>query len=90
MLFNARCWTLPAAALATVTIFLSGCERVDSEGATPACPPVVKYSRAEQARVANEVAALSEGAMIIDWLSDYAVMRDQVRVCAGLNVSISQ
>jgi hypothetical protein len=45
------------------------------------CPPVVEYSRAEQARVAEEVAALSEGAVITEWLADYAVLRAQARAC---------
>jgi hypothetical protein len=43
---------------------------------------VVDYSRAEQARVAEEVAALPEGTMIVGWLADYAVLRQQVRICA--------
>lgn len=47
-----------------------------------ACPPVVAYSPAEQARVAEEVAALPEGTLIPGWLADYAVLRDQARVCA--------
>lgn len=38
---------------------------------------MVEYSRAEQARVAEEVAALPEGALIVGWLADYAVLRDQ-------------
>jgi hypothetical protein len=42
---------------------------------------VVAYSRAEQARVAEEVAALPEGALIVTWLADYAVLRDQARAC---------
>jgi hypothetical protein len=42
---------------------------------------MVDYSRDEQARVAKEVAALPEGAMIVGWLADYAVLRDQVRHC---------
>jgi hypothetical protein len=44
---------------------------------------VVDYSRAEQARVADEVAALPEGAVILDWLADYAVLRAQARTCAS-------
>jgi hypothetical protein len=44
---------------------------------------VVGYSQAEQARVAAEVAALPEGVAIAEWLADYAVLRDQARVCAG-------
>ena len=43
---------------------------------------MVEYGRAEQARVAEEVAALPEGALIPGWLADYAVLRDQVRACA--------
>jgi len=42
----------------------------------------VAYSLAEQARVAEEVAALPSGALIVGWLADYAVLRDQARACA--------
>jgi hypothetical protein len=42
---------------------------------------VVEYSQAEQARVAEEVAALPAGALIVTWLADYAVLREQVRAC---------
>jgi len=41
----------------------------------------VEYSRVEQARVAEEVAALPEGAVIAEWLPDYAVLRAQTRAC---------
>jgi len=44
---------------------------------------VVEYSRVEQVRVAEEVAALPEGALIPGWLADYAVLRDQARACVG-------
>jgi hypothetical protein len=33
-------------------------------------------------RVAEEVAGLPEGALIVTWLADYAVLRDQARACA--------
>lgn len=82
MRFNARCWTPAAAALVTATIFLSACERVGSDASPRVCPPVVEYSRTEQARVAEEIAVLPEGARIPDWLADYAVLRAQVRACA--------
>ena len=62
-------------------IFLTGCARVGSETAPSACPPVVEYSRTEQARMAEELAALPEGAVIVEWLADYAVLRDQARSC---------
>ncbi|MGY6634208.1 MAG: hypothetical protein ACXIU8_10755 [Alkalilacustris sp.] len=39
------------------------------------------YSPAEQMRVAEEVAALPEEALIVAWLADYAVLRDQARAC---------
>jgi hypothetical protein len=44
---------------------------------------VVEYGRAEQVRVAEEVAALPEGAMSVEWLADYAVLRDQARICSA-------
>ena len=81
MPFNVRCWTQPHAALAAATIFLTACAGVSSDTVTSACPPVVEYSKAEQARVAAEVAALTKGAMISEWLADYAVLRDQARAC---------
>ena len=81
MLFNARYWPPPAAALVTATILLAACARVGSE-VQMACPPVVEYSRADQGQLANELASLPEGALIVDWLADYAVLREQVRACA--------
>ena len=58
---------------------LSGCATESSDNAP--CPPVVEYSRVEQARVAEEVAVLPEGAVIAEWLADYAVLRAQTRAC---------
>ena len=78
---NVTCWTLLNTALAAAMIFLTACARAGFEGPHGACPPVTGYSRAEQARVAEEVAALQEGALIAEWLADYAVLRDQARAC---------
>jgi len=78
---SVKCWMQPRIALAAATISLTGCVGVGSETPHSACPPVVKYSPAKQARVAEEVAALPEGALIVGWLADYAVLRDQSRVC---------
>ena len=75
------CWTRPQIALAAAMIFLTACAEVDSEGPHGACPPVVEYTSAEQAIVAKEIAALPEGALIVDWMADYAVLRDQARRC---------
>ena len=60
-------------------IFLTGCAGVTSDAPPGVCPPVVEYSQAAQARVAEEVAALPEGALIPGWLADYAVLREQAR-----------
>ena len=45
------------------------------------CLPVVDYTAAEQTRVADEVEALPNGAIIVRMLIDYAVLRDQARAC---------
>ena len=42
---------------------------------------MVEYTSAEQARAADEVEELPEGAVIIRMLGDYAVLRDQARAC---------
>ena len=63
-------------------ICLTACAGVSFETPPSACPPLVEYSREEQARVAEEVAALLEGALITGWLADYAVLREQARACA--------
>jgi len=83
MPYTARCWTRPPAALAAATIFLTACAGAGFDGRHSACPPVVECSRAEQARVAKEVAALPEGAVIPEWLVDYAVLREQAQACEG-------
>ena len=58
MPFTARCWMRPPAALAAATILLTACEGASSDTPRRTCPPVVEYSRVEQARVAEEVAVL--------------------------------
>lgn len=63
-----------------VMLWLTGCAAGGSEMRAH-CPPVVDYSPADQARAAAEVEALAEGAMVVRMLSDYAVLRDQVRAC---------
>jgi hypothetical protein len=62
-------------------IFLNACARVGSDAPPSVCPPVVYYGRAEQVSVAEETAGLPAGALIVDWLADYAVLRAQVMVC---------
>ena len=78
---TARCLMRPLAVLVIAMIFLTACATVGSDAPASVCPPVVEYGRAEQVRVAEEIAALPEGARIPDWLADYAVLRAQVRTC---------
>ncbi len=61
-------------------LWLTGCATGGSDARAP-CPPVVDYTAADQARAADEVEALPEGAVVVRMLSDYAVLRDQVRAC---------
>ncbi|MDP3960259.1 MAG: hypothetical protein Q8Q26_09425 [Pseudorhodobacter sp.] len=42
---------------------------------------VVDYSLTEHANAAAEVDALPEGTIVVQMLSDYAVLRDQARAC---------
>ena len=76
----ARCSMPPLAALMIAIVLLTGCVMVGSESRA-LCPPVVDYTSAEQARAADEVEELPEGAAIVRMLSDYAVLRDQARAC---------
>ena len=77
---NARCWTPPAAAPLIAMLWLSACVMDGSDTRAP-CPLVVEYSAADQTRAAVEVEALPESAVIVRMLGDYAVLRDQARVC---------
>ena len=77
---TARCSTLPPAALLIAMLWLTGCATGGSETRAP-CPPVVAYTSAEQARAADEVEALPEGAVIVRMLGDYTVLRDHARAC---------
>jgi len=52
-------------------------------GGIRTCPPVVEYSPALQARAAEELHLLPDGSAIEGILSDYAVMREQARLCSS-------
>ena len=70
------------AALAIVTISLTGCATGGSEPRiATVCPPVIEYSREFQARAADELNLLPEASAIAEMLSDYSVMPDQARAC---------
>jgi hypothetical protein len=77
---TARCSTPPPAALLIAMLLLTGCAMGGSDTRAQ-CPPVVEYTAADQARAADEVEALPEGAVIVRMLSDYAMLRDQARAC---------
>ncbi len=78
---SAKCSRPRLVALMIVASFLSACAALSSETVMGVCPPVVEYSQTEQAQAADEIAPLPQNAVIIDWLSDYSVMRDQARSC---------
>jgi hypothetical protein len=82
MTSNARCWMRRLAVLAIATSLLTACATGISEPrVATVCPPVVEYSREFQARAAKELGVLPDGSAIAEMLSDYAVMREQARVC---------
>ena len=81
MTFNAECLRLRLVDLMIVASLLAACATVNSESVMGICPPVVEYRPAEQAQAADEIASLPQNAVIIGWLSDYSVMRDQSRSC---------
>ena len=84
MTSNAGCWTRQLAVLVLVTSWLGACGMGGSEPAPVAvCPPVVEYSEEFQERAGEELVMLPVGSAIIEMLNDYAVMREQARVCAG-------
>ncbi len=79
---NAGCSMRRLAVLVITAISLTGCATVASDPrVATVCPPVVEYSRDFQARAADELDLLPEGSAIAEMLSDYAVMREQARLC---------
>lgn len=79
---NAGCWRRPLAVLVIATNLLTGCAAVSSDlRIATVCPPVVEYSREFQARAVEELESLQDGSAIAEMLSDYSVLRDQVRIC---------
>lgn len=77
---NDGCWRRRLAVLVIATSWLTGCAMSGFEaGGAAVCPPVVENRRELQARAAEELALLPDGSAIVEMMSDYAVMRDQVR-----------
>jgi hypothetical protein len=73
-------WMPRLVVLAIVTSLLAGCATARSDGG--GCPPVPAYSREFLARAAVELERLPPGAAIEQMLSDYNVVREQLKVCS--------
>lgn len=82
MTSNDGCSRWRRVALGLVMSLLSGCAAGGFDGDKSGdCLPVIQYSREEQARAAEELELLPEGAVIVEMMADYSVMREQVRGC---------
>ena len=83
MKYNEGCWKRRLAVLVIATSWLTGCATAGFEaGGVAACPPVVEYSREAQAWATEELALLPDGSAVVEMMGDYAVMREQARICA--------
>jgi len=83
MKYNEGCWKRRLAVLVIATSWLTGCATVGFEpGGQGVCPPVVEYSREVQAWATEELALLPDGSAVVEMMGDYAVMREQARICA--------
>jgi hypothetical protein len=81
MKYSVECLWLRLAVLGIVMSLLSACATVSSKPVIGVCPPVVEYSQAEQVQAAGEIEALPDGAVLIDWLADYSLLRQQIGSC---------
>jgi hypothetical protein len=61
-------------------LLLSGCATDGSDTRAP-CPPLVEYNATDQSRTATDIETLPEGAIMIQMMSNYAVLREQARAC---------
>ena len=60
--------------------FLAGCATVASS-TIGSCPPVSEYPQETLNRAVDELDLLPDGSVIETLLSDYTVLREQVRAC---------
>ena len=72
-----RNFAMPPIALAIATTLCAACAPT---GSSP-CPPLVEYSHERSERLADEIAAMDEGAVTPGIVADYFVLRRQVRAC---------
>lgn len=70
------------AASLIATTLLAGCATAPSDArpTARAVPVLVEYSRADQARAADELDALPTDSVVGRMIGDYGNLRDQVRV----------
>ena len=82
---NDGCSRRRRVALVLAMIWLGGCATGISDANRQwACRPAVEYIREVQARAAEELSLLPEDPAIEVMLADYAVMREQARVCVAM------
>ena len=82
MTYNDGCWRLRLAVLAIGASWLTGCATAGFEAnGLAACPPVEDYSREIRNRATEELALLPERSAVVEMMADYAVLREQVRIC---------
>lgn len=73
---------LRPAALALAASLLIGCATAPSEPRlVTVCPPIVEYDVTVRNQVIVELDLLPEPSAIEGMLRDYAVLRDQIRIC---------
>lgn len=84
MPFNVACSKLPPIVLGIALTLLSACATGSSDtGGVAVCPPVVDYDQTFRERAAAELELLPDESAIRTLLSDYAVLRMQIRTCQG-------
>ncbi|MCE7886604.1 MAG: hypothetical protein DYH13_03760 [Alphaproteobacteria bacterium PRO2] len=71
-----RCWMLPAIAASLLT----ACATANSDPAC-VCPPIKKYDREFQRKLADEIETAPTDAAFPSALQDYALIRQQLRQC---------
>ncbi len=69
-------WMLPVLAVSLLT----ACAGVNSDPAC-VCPPIKKYDRDFQRKLADEIEAAPAGAAFPVALQNYAVLRQQIMAC---------
>lgn len=82
---SAGCLLRRISALAIATSLLAACATTSSEvRSARACPILLDYSQEFRERAAAEIPLLPDDSAIVEMLSDYSVMRGQVRAWCEL------